>query len=149
MDKVGAASIATVVAGGLIALQPPIVAQLGDSIGTLEAAAVNFVVGAALLVVLALIFGGGFGDLHSASGLSWYHWVGGGLVGAAYVTTVIITVGSLGAAGVTAATVAGQLTASIVIDRAGVLGLTQRAITPGRVVGIAFLAVGVALVVRR
>jgi transporter family-2 protein len=149
MDKVGLAAVATIAAGGLIAVQPPLVAELSDSIGTLAAAAVNFVVGAACLVALTLLVGGGFGALSGSGGVSWYYWIGGGVVGAAYVTTVIVTVQSLGAAGVTAATVTGQLTASLAIDRLGVFGLSERAITPARIVGIAFLAVGVILVVRR
>ena len=53
------------------------------------------------------------------------------------VTTVILTVGSLGAAGVVAATIAGQLTISVVIDRLGILGLEQTPITPARVLGVA------------
>jgi bacterial/archaeal transporter family-2 protein len=147
MDRTVLATLTTAIAGALVALQPPLNATLSDSVGSLPAAAVNFVVGTACLVTLALIFGGGFGDLRSA-GLPWYYLVGGGLVGAAYVTTVLITVQSLGAGGVTAATVAGQLTASILIDRAGILGLAERAITPGRILGVAFLALGVILVVR-
>jgi transporter family-2 protein len=148
MDKTVLATFTTVVAGGLVALQPPLNATLSDSIGSLPAAAVNFLVGTACLVTLALIFGGGFGDLRSTGDLPWYYLVGGGLVGAAYVTTVLVTVQSLGAGGVTAATVAGQLTASILIDRAGVLGLAERAITPGRLLGVALLTLGVVLIVR-
>jgi transporter family-2 protein len=61
---------------------------------------------------------------------------------------VLISVRTLGAGGVTAATIAGQLTMSVVIDRAGLLGLDQRALTPGRVLGIALLAAGTFLIVR-
>ena len=43
----------------------------------------------------------------------------GGVLGAVYVTTVLMTVRDLGAGGVTAATIAGQLTMSVLIDRAG------------------------------
>jgi transporter family-2 protein len=148
MDRIVLATSTTVIAGGLVALQPPLNATLGGSIGSLPAAAVNFLVGTVCLVALALIFGGGFGDLRFIGDLRWYYLIGGGLVGAAYVTTVLVTVRSLGAGGVAAATVAGQLTASILIDRAGILGLAERAITPGRLVGVAFLALGVVLIVR-
>lgn len=148
MDRTVLATLVTVMAGGLVALQPPLNATLGDYVGSLPAAAVNFLMGAACLVTLALIFGGGFGDLRSTGDLQWYYLVGGGLVGAAYVTTVLVTVQTLGAGGVTAATVGGQLTASILIDRAGILGLPERAITPGRLLGVALLVLGVALIVR-
>jgi bacterial/archaeal transporter family-2 protein len=70
------------------------------------------------------------------------------VVGAAYVATVLITVRELGAGGVTAATITGQLAASIALDRAGVLGLPEAPITLSRVAGVALLVAGTILVVR-
>jgi bacterial/archaeal transporter family-2 protein len=55
---------------------------------------------------------------------------------------------TLGAGGVTAATIAGQLTLAVVVDQFGWLGLAQRSITASRVAGIVLLAAGVFLVVR-
>jgi transporter family-2 protein len=147
MEKVGLATAATITAGGLIALQPPIVARLADATGTLPAAAVNFIVGSACLVALALIVGDASGFTRTGD-VSWFYVLGGGVVGAVYVTTVIITVGSLGAAGVVAATIAGQLTVSVVIDRLGILGLDETPITPERVLGVALLLAGTYLIVR-
>ena len=72
----------------------------------------------------------------------------GGVLGAVYVTTVLVSVRELGAGGVTAATITGQLGASVLIDRAGILGLPEKALTPSRVVGIVLLAAGVFLIVR-
>ncbi len=63
-------------------------------------------------------------------------------------TTVLIAVRTLGAGGVTAATIAGQLTLSVVLDQLGILGLAQKQLTPGRVIGVALLAAGVFLIVR-
>jgi transporter family-2 protein len=57
-------------------------------------------------------------------------------------------VSSIGAAGVVAGTIAGQLTASVVIDRLGVLGLEETAVSVGRLVGIALLFLGTYLIVR-
>jgi transporter family-2 protein len=48
---------------------------------------------------------------------------------------------------VTAAVIAGQLTLSIVLDRLGVLGLDERAITLPKLLGVALLAAGTVLVV--
>lgn len=148
MDKSVLAGGATIVAGGLVALQAPINSVLGKSVGDFAAASVNFFVGLGLLVVVTLVFSGGFGDLGEGRGLAWYYWLGGGLVGAAYVGTVLITVRELGAGGVTAATITGQLAASIAIDRAGVLGVPETPITASRVVGVALLVAGTILVVR-
>jgi transporter family-2 protein len=147
MDKVLVATVAAIGAGALIALQAPINATLGDSIGNVAAATVNFVVGAVILIAVTLVFADGFGSLSSAGELPWYYTLGGA-VGAAFVVVAIVTVGTLGAGGITAATLAGQLAASVVIDRLGILGLAEREITVGRVAGIALLLLGTYLVVR-
>jgi transporter family-2 protein len=147
VDKELVAVMATVFAGGLIALQAPINSTLGRAIGSLPAASVSFAIGLAALVAITLLVGGGFGRLGEAGNLTWYYLTGG-VLGAVYVTTALIAVRTLGAGGVTAATIAGQLTLSMVIDRLGILGLDERGLTPGRVLGVALLAAGTFLVVR-
>jgi transporter family-2 protein len=137
----------TAAVGGLIALQAPINSVLGKRIGTLPAASLSFAIGTALLVLLAFVFGGGYGKLGEARSLSWVY-LAGGVLGAAYVTSVLVTVRTLGAGGVTAATIAGQLTAAVVVDQLGVLGVEKQVITAPRLVGIALLAAGTFLVVR-
>jgi bacterial/archaeal transporter family-2 protein len=139
--------VATCAAGSLVAMQAPINSKLGKTIGTFPAASVSFAIGLAVLVAIALLFGGGFGDLGEVRHLSWYYLLGG-ILGAAYVTTVLLTVRTLGAGGVTAATIAGQLTMSVVLDRLGVLGLAKHGFTAQRLAGIALLAAGVILIVR-
>jgi transporter family-2 protein len=148
VDKGAVAALATVVSGGLVALQAPINSVLAKSIGNFAAASINFLVGLAVLILITLVLANGFGDLGEGRGMAWYYWVGGGVVGAAYVTTVLITVRELGAGGVTAATITGQLAASIALDRAGVLGLPETPVTASRVVGVALLVAGTILVVR-
>ena len=147
MDGKAIAVLATAAAGGLVAMQAPINSGLGKTIGSLPAASFSFAIGLVALVGITLVSGEGFGRLGDVGGLSWYYLIGG-LLGAVYVTTVLISVRTLGAGGVTAATIAGQLTLSVVLDQLGVLGLAQREITPARVVGVALLAAGVVLVVR-
>ena len=90
---------------------------------------------------------GEFGSLSKAGDVKWYYLIGG-VLGAAYVTTVLLTVRTLGAGGVTAATVAGQLTMSVVIDRLGFLGLEETPITLTRVIGVLLLFAGTVLVIR-
>ena len=131
----------------MIALQAPINSTLGKSVGSLAAASVSFAVGLAALVLITLLVGGGFGDLGEARDLPWYYLIGG-LLGAVYVTTALIAVRELGAGGVTVATITGQLTLSLVLDRAGVLGLEERELSISRVLGVALVALGTFLVVR-
>ena len=148
MDKQGVAVAATVVAGGFIALQAPINAGLGGRVGKLPAATVSFTIGTLVLVAITLLFAGGLGKVGEARHLHWYYLTGG-VLGAIYVTTALIAVRTLGAGGVTGATIAGQLAMSVTLDRMGVLGLAQRELTPARVAGVALLAAGTFLVVTK
>ena len=141
------ALLLTVFAGGLIAMQAPINSMLGKSVGTFAAATVSFIVGTIALVLITVLVGGGFGDVGEARHLSWYYLLGG-VLGAVYVTTALVAVRSLGAGGVTAATISGQLTLSLVIDQLGVLGVDKQPITWERVLGVLLLGVGTFLIVR-
>jgi transporter family-2 protein len=97
--------------------------------------------------MITLLVGGGFGDLGEVRHLSWYYLMGG-LLGAVYVTTALVAVRELGAGGVTAATIGGQLTLSLVIDQLGILGVDERPITWDRLLGVLLLAAGTLLIVR-
>ena len=146
MDR-GAAVVLTAFVGGLIALQAPINSMLGKATGSFQAAFISFAIGTVVLAVIAAFAKGGFGTMGEARSLSWYYLTGG-VLGAAYVTAVLVTVRELGAGPVVAATIAGQLSASVVLDQFGMLGLPKDPITLGKVVGVVLLAAGVYLVVR-
>jgi bacterial/archaeal transporter family-2 protein len=141
-----AAVLATVSAGGLIAIQAPVNARLGDTVGKFGAAMISFCVGLVVLVFVVFVLVGG---LKSTSGVTpWWVWVFGGCAGAVYVTTALSSIPVLGAGGVTAATVAGQLTVAVVADRAGLLDLPEKPISIGRLAGVLLLGLGVFLIVR-
>jgi transporter family-2 protein len=141
------AVVLTAGAGTLIALQAPINSRLGKDLGTLPAATVSFAVGLVLLMAVTLAFGGGLGDLGDIGNVPVGYLIGG-LLGAVYVTCVLITVRDLGAGGVVAATIAGQLAMAVVVDHFGWLGVARQPVTLARVAGIVLLAAGVFLVVR-
>ena len=143
----GVAVVLTAAVGGLIALQAPINSMLGKSVGTFQAAFVSFAIGTLVLAVIAGLARGGFGQIPEARHLSWYY-LSGGVLGAIYVTTVLVTVRELGAGPVVAATIAGQLTAGVVIDQYGWLGVEKEPISAAKVAGIVLLAAGVYLMVR-
>jgi bacterial/archaeal transporter family-2 protein len=145
VDK-GLAVLLTAVAGGLIALQAPINAELGRATGNFAAALVSFAVGTVALAAI-VVLSGKAGGLGSTFDVSWYYLVGG-LLGALYVTNALIAVSTIGAGGVAALTVAGQLTASVAIDRLGLFGLDEVPLSPGRLLGVALLLVGTVLIVR-
>jgi bacterial/archaeal transporter family-2 protein len=145
MDR-GLAVILTALVGGLIALQAPINAQLGRATGSLPAALVSFFVGTVLLFLIVVLTGDTNG-LRSTFDVNWYYLIGG-ILGAAYVTVALISVKSIGAGGVAAATITGQLTAAVVIDRLGVLGLERTTLSASRMVGVGLLLAGTVLIVR-
>jgi transporter family-2 protein len=145
MDR-GLAVILTATTGGLIALQAPINAGLGKATGNLPAALVSFLVGTFVLAVIVVVAGQADG-LRSTFDVHWYYLIGG-VLGALYVANALIAVSSIGAGGVAAATITGQLAAAVALDRVGALGLEEVALTPGRILGVALLVAGTFLVVR-
>ncbi|MDX6690198.1 MAG: bacterial/archaeal transporter family-2 protein [Solirubrobacteraceae bacterium] len=146
MDR-GLAVALTAIAGGLVALQAPINSTLGKQVGTFQAAFVSFTIGTLFLALIASLAKGGLGQVGEVRHLSWYYLTGG-LLGAAYVTTVLVTVRTLGAGGAVAATIAGQLSMSVAIDHFGWLGVNRDPVSALKLVGVALLAVGTYLVVR-
>lgn len=146
MDR-GVAAVLMVIAGGFIALQSPINSHLGRAVGALQGAFVSFAVGTVVLFFAALLARGGIGRIGNVGEVSWIY-VTGGVLGAGYVTTALLSVRSLGTGGVIAATIAGELTVAVLIDQFGWFGVQQQVITPARLAGIVLLALGVLLVVR-
>ena len=145
MDK-GVAIVITAAAGGLIALQAPINATLGRETGSFPAALISFGIGTiALALIVALAGqGGGVGNVTAVSPI----YLIGGLLGAVYVTCALITVKSIGAGGVAAGTITGQLLASVAIDRIGAFGLNEEPLTVSRISGVLLLLLGTWLIVR-
>jgi len=146
MDR-GAAVLLTAVTGGLVALQAPINSTLGRSVGTFQAVFFSFTIGAIAMAAIAALTKGGLGQLTGVRDVSLLYLTGG-LLGAAYVGSVLVTVRYLGLGGVTAATIAAQLAVSAVVDHFGLLGVERQPITATRVVGVALLALGTYLIVR-
>ncbi|MBA3747412.1 MAG: DMT family transporter [Solirubrobacterales bacterium] len=141
------AVVLTAVTGGFVALQAPINGGLGRAVGAWQAAFVSFAIGTVALALIAALAKGGMGQISGVRGIAWYYLTGG-VLGAVYITSVIVTVGPLGAGGVVAATIAGQLAISVVVDHFGLLGVDRQPITLAKVGGIVLLAAGTFLVVR-
>jgi transporter family-2 protein len=143
----GAAVLLTAFTGGLVALQAPINSMLGRSVGTWQAAFVSFAIGTVALAIIASLATGGLGQVAGVRDVSLVYLTGG-LLGAAYVTSILVAVRALGAGGVVAATIAGQLAVSVVVDHFGLIGVARQPVTLARVAGVALLGLGTYLVVR-
>lgn len=110
---------------------------------------VSFVVATAVMAAL-LVLSGAFRQQRSPDGdhlssMPWWGWLGG-LIGAAYVTTVFSAIPVIGAAPAIGLAVAGQQAASILVDRYGWLRLPRRPVTGPRLAGAALLLCGVAII---
>jgi len=76
-----------------------------------------------------------------------YMLLGGGLLGAVYVTVNLVLAPKIGVAAIMALGIAGQLATALFLDRAGLFDLVQRELSVGRVGGAILVLVG-ALMVR-
>lgn len=140
------AVVGMALAGAVVAMQPALNAGLGRATGNLTAAMLSFFVGGSALLALVAL-SGQLGGSEGALEVRWYYLVGG-LCGAVWVSLSIVSVKWIGASGVVAATITGQLTGAILIDRLGILGLEQTPVTVTRAAGVALLALGTFMIVR-
>ncbi|HEY4996631.1 MAG TPA: DMT family transporter [Solirubrobacteraceae bacterium] len=144
----GIAVLVGIGAGCLVGMQAPINSRLGKTVGSVQAASFSFLVGTAVLLVIAAFVRGGLGNLGQVGQVPWWALVGG-LLGAVYVTVALVAVRTLGASGLTAVVITGQLAISVAIDRFGLLGVARQPVGLQRVLGLALLVVGALLVVRK
>jgi transporter family-2 protein len=144
----GLAVLVGVGAGCLVGMQAPINSRLGKSVGSVQAATFSFLVGTALLLLIVAFVHGGLGGLGRVGHAPWWALVGG-LLGAVYVTVALIAVRTLGASGLAAVVITGQLAISVAIDRFGLFGIAKQHIDASRIAGLVLLVVGALLVVRK
>jgi transporter family-2 protein len=144
----GVAVLLGVGAGCLVGMQAPINSRLGRVLGSVQAATFSFLVGTLVLVLVAAFVRGGLGNLGHVGRAPWWALIGG-LLGAVYVTVALVAVRTLGASGLTAVVITGQLAISVAIDRFGLFGVARQSIGLQRVAGLVLLVAGVLLVVRR
>jgi transporter family-2 protein len=129
-----------------VAVQSVINSRLGLTLGgPIWAAAAQFIVGLALLLLLA---GSTRQPVPIVSGLGhapWWVWTGGAF-GATFIVVTIVLTAKIGATLTLASIIVGQLTAALIVDHYGLFGGTMVRLTPLRVTGVALLLLGVALI---
>jgi transporter family-2 protein len=137
---------AMAIAGALLGIQIPLNGLLAESTGDFASGLLNFLTGGAVLA-LVLLLTRSAGDLRRMRRVSWIY-LGGGLCGALNAVMALALVDQIGASTVAAATVTGQMIASLAIDRLGILGLKERRLDPPRLIGAALLVAGTVVVAR-
>jgi bacterial/archaeal transporter family-2 protein len=139
-------AILVLMAGSMMAVQPPTNAYLARASGSVMLAAlISFAVGTVAL--LALTLASQRPALAPLRELPWYAWLGG-LYGAFFVAVATYAAPRLGIASMITLAVAGQMVAALAVDHFGALGLDRNPLTMGRFAGALLVIAGVILVRR-
>jgi transporter family-2 protein len=137
--------LTAVVTGAGLAAQALINSRLRDVLGgAIWAAIGQFVVGLALLVVLALATRQPSATFETVPRAPWWVWTGGAF-GAAFIVVSILLTPRMGTALTVASITVGQLLAALVFDHTGWLGAPVIRMSPLRLAGAALLCAGIVL----
>jgi transporter family-2 protein len=129
----------------------PLQAALNNSIrisvesGAVFASFVNFLVGSAILGLLCVATGEKWSSVLKLADIAPWQ-LAGGLLGAIFVFGTTMLAPRIGVAVMLGLVVAGQMAASLVFDRVGVLGMVERELTAARIVGAGIVIVGVLVI---
>lgn len=136
------------VAGAILPMQVGMNATLRQSVGSpVWASLTSFSVGTLCLALYALFSRLNVPALSAVGAAPMWSWFGGA-IGAMYVTLSIVLAPKLGSATLIAATITGQMLASITIDHFGWIGFSEHPISAERALGVALLLAGVWLIQR-
>lgn len=109
------------------------------------AATISFAVGTIVLILYALLIRLPIPGFNTVIQQPWWIWTGG-ILGAFFVATSIYLAPRLGATTMLAWFLAGQFSASLILDHYGWLGFAQQPITSVRILGIILVAAGALLI---
>jgi len=135
-----------VAAGSCLPLQAGINTGLAKGLGhPISAAFVSFLAGTTILFAYVLVARLPLPALGRLPVLPWWTWIGGGFLGAYFVSASTTLAPRLGVAVFFMAMVAGQITVAILLDHKGWLGLPERPVSAGRLAGVACMIAGIYL----
>src|SRR5262245_63754189 len=129
-------------------MQVAVMGRFGERIGSLEAFAFAALLSAAIAIAALLVARRSLAGIADATETPKWMWLGG-LFGAFVVLTITVTAPRIGVAAVVALLIAGQLGMGALIDRFGWFGVEKGPLGATRLAGIALLAAGTALVLRK
>jgi bacterial/archaeal transporter family-2 protein len=144
----GFSTVLALTAGVMGALQVAILGALGQRIGELEASAFAFVLTALAGIVILLVARQSLSGLVEATRQPWWMVIGG-LTGVVVVISLVIAGPRIGIVATSALLIAGQLGGASLVDRFGLFGAERVPIDATRIAGLALLAVGAMLTLRR
>ena len=139
--------VLALLAGVATALQIGVNSQLRVGLGNpFQAGLVSFAVGTIVLALIALPQGLQWNVARMTS-LPWWVWTGG-LLGAYFVTALVILAPRLGASTLIGLALTGQMIVSLVLDHYGLLGFPVQRLTLPRMIGATLLLIGMVLIRR-
>jgi transporter family-2 protein len=148
MSSTGLAAVFAFCAGLGGAVQVAVQGRLGDRVGSVEALACAAIISAVCGVAVLLVARGGFGRL--GSGLTGPTWqLLGGVMSAVIVLSITVAGPRIGIVATTAMLIAGQFMLATAIDRFGWFGVDRVAVSWQRLLGLALLAAGAVLTLKR
>jgi bacterial/archaeal transporter family-2 protein len=130
------------------AVQIAVQGRLGDRIGSIEAMTWAAVSGGVLAIALLLVARRSLAPIGDAIEAPKWQLLGG-LMGVLVVLAITVSGPRIGLVATTGVLIAGQFGLATIIDRFGWLGVERVALTWPRVLGLALLAAGAALTLRR
>lgn len=142
------AVVLSVAAGMAGSVQVAVMSRFGDRVGVLEALAFAALGTAVITGVVLVVVRQSFDGYAAAARQPAWMWLGA-LMGAIVVFTITFAGPRLGTAATIGLLIAGQLAMGAIIDRFGLFGLHRIALHWPRVIGIALLAAGAALSLRK
>jgi transporter family-2 protein len=138
-------AVALAVLAGLAgSVQVAVMGRFGGRIGVFEALSFSTAVQLIFSVLILVAARQGLGGLPNAFKTPAWMWIGG-LMGLTVVTAITFAQPRIGATATIGILIAGQILMGAVIDRFGLFGVDQIAISPVRALGIAMLGIGAAL----
>lgn len=138
--------VCAILAGSFLPIQAGLNATLGDAVKSpIFAAFASFGVGTLVLLLYLLLAGFDFSTARAAGQAPPSVWLAG-LLGAFYVSAIIILAPKLGVALTFSLIVLGQMSASLILDHFGLLGLPVQSLNWPRILGTICLVLGVVLI---
>ena len=149
MSAGGALAVVLSLAAGLGgSVQAAVMGKLGDRVGVFGAVAFSTLVSAVIGITALLVVRQGFGGIAAAARQPVWLWTGG-MLSAFIILAITVGPPQIGVAATIALVITGNLAMAAVIDRFGLLGGKSIPLNWPRLLGIALLAAGAALTLRK
>ena len=139
-------SLIAVIAGALVPFQAGSNAFLGKELGhPLWATVVSLIISLSVVVPILIALKVPAMKLDTIGSLPWWAWFGG-VAGVIYITAALVLTPKLGATTFIVCVITGQVIISLFIDNFGLMGLPAKEMNLGRIMGVLFIILGMALV---